>query len=182
MSKGVCALLVCTAVFTSPVELIRAQSPARGAAGTAPAPRAQATLGQLMKGTLYPASNVVFAAQDQNPADVPRAKDPNMATDLLASSYGKWEAVENSALAIAELANLLTIPGRKCANGLDVPVGNADWAGFVQALQDAGMTAYTAARTRNQDKITDAAEVMTTACKNCHDKYRDRPRPADRCK
>ena len=149
---------------------------------TAPTPRVPATLAQLMKGTLYPASNVVFAAQDQNPADVPRAKDPNMATDLLASTYGKWEAVENSALAIAELANLLTLPGRKCANGLDVPVGNADWAGFVQALRDAGMTAYTAAQTRNQDKITDAAEVMTTACKNCHDKYRDRPKPADRCK
>jgi cytochrome c556 len=44
------------------------------------------------------------------------------------------------------------------------------------------MTAYTAAKTRDQDKITDAAEVMTTACKNCHDKYRDRRKPEDRCK
>jgi hypothetical protein len=24
--------------------------------------------------------------------------------------------------------------------------------------------------------------VMTTACKNCHDKYRDRRKLADRCK
>ena len=182
MNRAVLALLLASAIFTSPVELVQAQSPARGAAGTAPAPRLQATLGQLMKGTLYPASNVVFAAQDQNPADVPRAKDPNMATDLLASSYGKWEAVENSALAIAEVASLLTLPGRKCANGVDVPVGNADWAGFVQGLRDAGMTAYAAAQTRNLDKITDAAEVMTTACKNCHDKYRDKRNLADRCK
>ena len=165
MSKALLALLVGNALSTSPIELARAQSPAPGGATTAPAPRAPATLGQLMKGTLYPASNVVFAAQDQNPADVPRAKDPNMATDLLASSYGKWEAVENSALAIAEVANLLTLRGRKCANGLDVPVGNADWAKFVQELREAGMTAYAAAQTRNQDKITDAAEVMTTACK-----------------
>jgi hypothetical protein len=142
----------------------------------------QATLAQLMKGTLYPASNVVFAAQDQNPADVPRAKDPNMATDLLASSYGKWEAVENSALAIAEVASLLTVTGRKCANGLDVPVKNADWAGLVQGLREAGMTAYAAAQAKNQDKITDAADVMTTACKNCHDKYRDKRTLADRCK
>ena len=181
MSKGVCALLVCTAVFTSPVELIRAQSPARGAAGTAPAPRAQATLGQLMKGTLYPASNVVFAAQDQNPADVTRAKDPNMATDLLKSVYGRWEAVENSALAIAEVANLLTVPGRKCSNGLDVPLRNADWDKFVQELRDAGMTAYAAAQAKNQDKITDASGVLTTACANCHTKYRER-KLADRCK
>ena len=180
MSKGLCALLVCIATFTSPIELVQAQSPARGVA--APAPRVQANLGQLMKGTLYPASNVVFAAQDQNPADVPRAKDPNMATDLLASSYGKWEAVENSALAIAEVANLLTIPGRKCANGLDVPVRNADWARFVEQLREAGMTAYAAAQAKNQDKMTDIADLMTTACKNCHDKYRDRRTLADRCK
>jgi hypothetical protein len=135
-----------------------------------------------MKGTLYPESNVVFAAQDQNPADVTRAKDPSMATDPLASSYGKWEAVENSALAIAEVANLLTIPGRKCANGLDVPLGNADWAQFVEGLREAGMTAYAAAQTKNQDKMTDVADRMTTACKNCHDKYREKPRLADRCK
>src|SRR3954469_19901189 len=96
-----------------------------------------ANLGQLMKGTLYPESNVVFAAQDDNPADVPRAKDPNMATDLLKSSYGKWEAVENSALAIAEVADLLMTPGRKCANGADVPVKNADWEKFVQEMRAA---------------------------------------------
>jgi hypothetical protein len=148
---------------------------------SAPAPKVVATLGQLMKGTLYPESNVVFAAQDTNPAEVPHAKDPGMSTDLLTSQYGKWEAVENSALAIAEVANLLTLPGRKCANGLDVPVGNADWAKFVQGLREAGMTAYAAAQTKNQDKMTDVADVMTTACKNCHDRYRER-KLADRCK
>jgi hypothetical protein len=161
--------------------LAQAPSPARGVDVTSPAPRVQATLGQLMKGTLYPASNVFFAAQNENPADVPRAKDPNLSTDLLTSSYGKWEAVENSALAIAEVADLLMRPGQKCANGRDVPLGNADWAGFVQGLREAGMTAYAAAQTRNQDKIIDAADVMTTACANCHLKYRER-KLADRCK
>jgi hypothetical protein len=149
---------------------------------TAPALPVPASVTQLMKGTLYPAANVVFAAQDQNPADVPRAKDPNMATDLLASSFGKWEAVENSALAIAEVANLLMLPGRKCANGVDVPVRNADWAKFVQELREAGMTAYAAAQTKNQDKMIDVAEVMTTACLNCHVRYRQKANPADRCK
>ena len=104
-----------------------------------------------------------------------------MATDPLTSSYGKWEAVENSALAIVEVANLLNLPGRKCTNGLDLPLKNPDWAKFVQELQDAGMTAYTAAEARDQDKITDAADVMTTACANCHNKYREK-KPADRCK
>jgi hypothetical protein len=80
-------------------------------------PQVAATLGQLMKGILFPSSNVIFAAQSENPADVPPAKDPSMATNPLASTYGKWEAVENSSLAIAEAANLLTLPGRKCSNG-----------------------------------------------------------------
>jgi hypothetical protein len=182
MSRTALAVFVGSAIATSLFVRAQAQSPARGAAAATPAPRVQATLSQLMKGTLYPESNVVFAGQDQNPADVPRAKDPNMATDLLTSSYGKWEAVENSALAIAEVANLLTLPGRKCSNGLDVPLKNADWAKFVQELRDAGMTAYAAAQAKDQDKITDAAGVLTTACGDCHGRYRDGRKAADRCK
>src|SRR3954451_10521118 len=178
MSRAVLAVLVGSVLASAVVE----SAPAQGTGVAAQAPRVRATLAQMMKGTLYPASNVVFAAQDLNPAEVPRAKDPNMATDLLASSYGKWEAVENSALGITEVADLLMRPGRKCANGLEVPLRNPDWGRFVQELREAGMTAYAAALTRNQDKMTDAAGVMTTACKNCHDKYRDRRTLADRCK
>lgn len=135
-----------------------------------------------MRGTLYPASNVIFTAQDQNPATVPPAKDPSIAPNLLASSYGKWDAVENSALALAEVANLLLLPGRKCSNGRDVPIGNPDWAKFVQGLRDAGMTVYKAAQSKNQDNILMAADTMTTACANCHDKYREKANLADRCK
>src|ERR1700684_1684050 len=174
MTNAILALLIGSAISMS---LIEAQAP------TAPAPAPPpANMAQLMRGTLYPESNVVFAAQDVNPADVPHAPDPSMATDPLASSYGKWQAVENNALAIAEVADLLNVPGRKCANGLDVPLKNPDWAKFVQELRDAGMTAYAAAQTKNQDKMTDAADVMTTACKNCHDKYRDKRNRGDRCK
>ena len=180
MTRAVMALLAASAMSTSLIESARAQAPAKGAAAE-PA-KVEANLGQLMKGTLYPESNVVFAAQDTNPAEVQHAKDPSMATDLLTSQYGKWEAVENSSLAIAEVANLLSVPGRKCANGLPVPTQNADWAKFVQGLRDAGMEAYAAAQTKNQDKMTDVAGVLTTACQNCHDRYREKRNRADRCK
>jgi Cytochrome C' len=183
MTKAIVALLIGSAMSTSSLmELAQAQSPAGAPAANASGQRVEANLAQLMRGTLYPESNVVFAAQDQNPADVPHAKDPSMATDPLASSYGKWQAVENNALAIAEVANLLTIPGRKCSNGLDVPLKNPDWAKFVQELRDSGMTAYAAAQTKDQDKMTDAAGVMTNACKNCHDRYREKHTAAERCK
>jgi hypothetical protein len=158
-------------------------APAKTAAkAPAPAGRYPATLAQLMKGIMFPSSNVIFFAQADNPNDVPPAKDPAAAVNPLASSYGKWEAVENASLAIVEAANLLTVPGRKCSNGLAVPVTNADWPKLVQGLRDAGMTSYKAAQSKSQDKILDAADVITTACANCHDKYREKPTPADRCK
>ena len=177
-------LLVGAGVFTF-VQRSPAQSPAQVPApirAAALKPAVEATLAQLMKGILSPSSNVVFAAQSENPADVPPAKDPSMATNPLASSYGKWEAVENAALAIAEASNLLTIPGRKCSNGLSVPLSNADWPMLVRGLREAGVTAYKAAQTKNQDKILEAADVLTTACANCHDKYREKAKIGDRCK
>lgn len=162
-----------------------AQSPGNRSprsASTAPMQRPVANLSQLMKGTLYPSSNVIFAAQTENPADVKAAADPAMATNPLASVYGKWQAVENSALAIEEVANLLTIPGRKCSNGLIVPLQNPDWPKLVQGLREAGGSVYKAAQSKNQDNIVIAAGDLTTACDNCHAKYREKPNLADRCK
>ena len=66
-----------------------------------------------MRGVLYPAANVVFSAQADNPGDVKfvPGHDPNMSTDPLTSTFGGWQAVENAALALAESATLLSIPG-----------------------------------------------------------------------
>ena len=168
------------ALFLAPSS--RAQAPRAGARSAPTTPQIDATLAQLMRGILFPASNIIFAAQDKNPTDFPEAKDPSAATDLLASTYGKWQAVENSALAIAESANLLRLPGRKCSNGIAVPIQNGDWPKLAQGLRDAGMAAYKAAQSKNQDKILDAADMLTTACANCHEKYREKPNLADRCK
>lgn len=158
----------------------RRPTPARATATNSSPIRAN--LLQLMRGILYPASNVIFAAQNDNPAEVRPAKDPAMATDPLASAYGGWQAVENASLALVEAADLLAISGRKCANGLDVPLRNPDWAKFVQGLREAGFKAYKAAQAKNQDGILDAADTMTTACANCHNKWREKPTLADRCK
>jgi cytochrome c556 len=62
-------------------------------------------------------------------------------------------------------------------------MNNPDWPMLVQGLRDAGKKAYEAGQSKNQDKILDAADAMTTACANCHDKYRDKPGgDAARCK
>ena len=165
------------------------QSPAKGPARRATGagtqvsqPRIMANLLQLMRGTLFPESNVIFAAQNEDPAKVPPAKDPSTATDPLANTYGQWQAVENAALAIGDTANLLILRGRKCSSGVDVPLKNPDWAKFVDGLRDAAMTAYKAAQSKDQDKITEASGTLSEACANCHDKYREKKDLADRCK
>jgi hypothetical protein len=164
-----------------------AQTASKGAEPPKPATttmQVQSDLNQLMRGVLYPAANVVFSAQTDNPADVKfvPGKDPSMATDPLASTFGGWQAVENAALALTESANLLLIPGRSCANGLPVPMNNPDWPRFVQELRDAGAKAYKAAQSKDQDKMVDAADTLSAACAGCHRKWRERPRLADRCK
>jgi hypothetical protein len=181
-------LLVGTLGITLFAGLANAQSQSGGQKGATappvviPGARVVATLAQLMRGTLYPASNVIFAAQNDDPAKVKQAKDPSVALNPLESAYGQWIAVENSALALAEVANLLMAPGRKCSNGLDVPLKDPNWPKFVQGLRDAGMAAYKAAQSKNQDNIVMAADTMTTACANCHDKWREKANLADRCK
>jgi hypothetical protein len=157
-----------------------APAPARGAGGGA-AGRNPANLAQLMRGIIYPASNVIFASQGTDPATLKPAADPSTATDPLLSTYGGWQAVENAALALSESATLLTIPGRRCANGRAVPLQNPDWAKFVQGLRAAGMAAYKAAQSKDQDKMLEAADVVVTACGNCHDKYREKADLKDRC-
>jgi hypothetical protein len=146
-------------------------------------PQVAANLAQLMRAIVFPNSNVLFFAQDKDPADVKSKGDPSLSTDPLSGTFGGWAAVENSSLALSEAANLLTIPGRVCSNGRAVPVNNADWLKFVQGLRDAGMASYKAALSKSNEKMLDAADVVTTACSNCHDRYREKPGGvADRCR
>jgi hypothetical protein len=134
-----------------------------------------------MKGMLYPSANVFLATESENPDDVPPAKDPSMATNPLASTYGKWEAVENSALAIAETANLLMIPGRACSNGSSVPTKDPDWPKLVERLREAGLAGYQAAQSRNHERILQATGALNEACNTCHGRYRDKQSHQIRC-
>jgi hypothetical protein len=173
-----CALLAAIAIAGGAAAFAQ-QAPARGGAGrgAAPAagsaaPRAHGNMLQLMRGILFPASNVVFAAQD-DPATVKPAEDPSTSPNPLSSAYGQWQAVENAGIALAESANLLTFP-RACSNGIQAPVNNADWQKFVQGLRDAGMIAYKAGQSKNIDQVLEAGDAMATACANCHDVYREK--------
>src|SRR5687767_12411840 len=139
------AAIACAAAQQAPAPARgAAPAPARGAAAgrgqaAAGGQRVHGNLLQVMRGVLFPASNIVFAAQD-DPATFKAADDPSTSPNPLTSVYGQWQAVENAGITLAESANLLTIPGRTCSNGKPAPVANADWQKFVQGLRDAGMT------------------------------------------
>jgi hypothetical protein len=158
---------------------LMAQTPSTNAAQ-----EIHANLNQLMRGVLYPAANVVFFAQAENPGDVKPVpgQDPAMATDPLTSTFGGWQAIENAALALAESANLLSLPGRICSNGAPVPIQDPAWATFVNTVRDAGMKAYQAAQTKDQGKMIDISVTLDAACAGCHRKWRDRRTPENRCK
>lgn len=151
-----------------------APAPARAAAAAPARYQVHGNMNEVMRGILFPNSNVIFASQGDDPAAVKLAQDPSLATDPLASIYGGWTAVENSGYALAESANLLMIPGRVCSNGKPAPIGNADWAKFVAGLRAAGMEAVKAAKAKNQDAILDVSDKMATACSACHDVYREK--------
>ena len=163
-----------------------AQTPGRGAAPKAPSPSAtvpkiEANLLQLMRGIVYPASNVIFAAQEDL-SKQPPAADASTSPNPLTTTYGGWQAVENAALALSESANLISMPGRMCSNGKPAPVRRADWIKDVQTLREAGRAAYKAAQKRDTDAMVDVSGTIADACSACHDVYREKKGGVqDRC-
>jgi len=144
-------------------------------------PRVYATMLQLMRGTLYPQSNVIFTAQVDDPASFKPATHQSTSSDPFTSAYGGWEAVENSGMAMAETANLLLVP-RQCGNGKPAPIRNADWQMWVGELREAAVGVYKAGQAKNDEVVLEAADKLATACLHCHAKYRNVPGGnANRC-
>jgi hypothetical protein len=178
-------VILCLAASIGACVQSPAGDPAEASADTGrEAPPPLMTVNQLMHGILFPLGNTVFYAQADDPAALPRDAQPSAATNPLTGLYGGWQAVENSALALAESAELLRIPGRQCSNGEVVDVANADWIRFVDDYRQKSLAAYEAVRTKDQDAIVLASGDLSEACLACHRVYRrEIPRgdPSQRC-
>jgi hypothetical protein len=131
------------------------------------------SLNQVMRGILFPNSNILFDAQDKDPGAPPDDKDPAAAAHPYAGTYGGWEAVENASIALAEAANLVALPGRSCANGKPVPLNDPTFQKGLAVLREVSMAAYKTAMEKKQDAMLDVADKLTMACATCHDVYRD---------
>ncbi len=143
------------------------------------------SLNQVMRGILFPSSNVLFDVQTQDPGA--RSKGGTARGDATTTSsrygdvYDAWMVVDAAAISIAEAGPLLMTRGRRCENGKPAPVDRADWQRYVQGLVEAGRAAYRASQTRNQAAVSDVTNQVSDACADCHRVYRDRPTAAMRC-
>jgi len=143
-------------------------------AAQAPAPQAHMNMLQLMRAFPFPHANVLFDAQSRDPEG--EEKKQSMSFSIYrwqdSDTYAGWPGVDNSALALSEMAPLLLIP-RACSNGKPAPVDQADWKAAVQGLVEVGEAGHTAALTKNLDEMLNYGEKLASACAACHDKYRD---------
>ncbi len=144
---------------------------------------ATGTVNQVMRGVLFPSSNVLFDVQTQDPGARTSGTRPEAASTTVryGDVYQPWQMVDAAAIAIAEAGPMLMIPGRRCENGKPAPVDRADWQQYVQGLVDAGRAAYKASQTRDQATVAEVTNVISDACANCHRVYRDVPTAAGRC-
>ena len=138
-----------------------------------PDPEPMGSLAQVMRGILFPNSNILFDVQSSDPGNPPPAAAGDGATANFSGIYAGWQMVENAAIALGESANLIVIPGRRCENGRDVPLSEPNWAQFTQQLKDAADVALVAARASDQAAASDATNDIAEACYVCHEVYRD---------
>jgi mono/diheme cytochrome c family protein len=150
-------------------------------ASRAPAFPPAGNLTQVMRGILFPTSNIIFNVQTHDPSvpDKPRPGGADPSADFSwvdwgAGIYKGWEVVDYAAIAIAESAPLMLTPGRRCENGKPVPVDRPDWIKFSLELAEAGRAAYKASQTRSQEAVSDSSNQLADACLHCHEVYRDK--------
>ena len=175
--KSVCALIASSLLFAACTSAPAPQPAAPAATG--PAAKPHANLAQMMRGIPFPASNIIFAVQNEDPG-APKKPDAGGA-DRYADTYGGWMAVENAGMALSETANLLLIPGRMCENGKPAPLDREDYKKGIQLLAEAGEAAYKAAQAKNREAFDDVTGKVADACSACHEVYRDKDNPMDRC-
>ena len=105
------------------------------------------TMSDLMVKIIYPASDAIFYIATRTP-----------------SSDAEWTELQGKALAVAESANLLMMPGR--ARDQD------RWMADAKLMLDAGRTAYRAARAKDVAALEAVNDALYESCTSCHQHYR----------
>ena len=115
-----------------------------------PSVKPVASVTQLMRAMVIPASNALFNVAREAP-----------------EGDSDWEAVQNNAVILAESGNLLLIGNR---------AKDQVWTKTSQAMVDAGAAALKAAEAKDVDAVIEVGNRIVDACETCHDTHWDRSR------
>ncbi len=105
------------------------------------------TMSELMVKIIYPASDAIFYITTRQPK-----------TDA------EWEDLQSQALAVAESANLLMMPGRARDQGR--------WMDDATLMLEAGRAAFRAAKAKDVAALDALNDQLYTSCTSCHQHYR----------
>ena len=165
-------------------------APAATHAAPAPAtpttPKAIGSIKEIMDGIVDPTAEVLFDAvsYESTAAGIQQIK-PTTDED--------WAKVRRHALLLAEVTNLLRMPGRRVAPAnpflelekdevlpddlapaqvqILIDADPASFRRFAAKLADAALVALKAADAKDVDGLFDAGDLIDKACENCHLKY-----------
>jgi hypothetical protein len=119
------------------------------------------TMSELMVNIIYPASDAIFYITTREP-----------------KTEAEWVELQGKALAVAESANLLMMPGR--ARDQD------RWMDDAKLMLDAGRAAFRAAKAKDVAALDALNDQLYTSCTSCHQHYRTnygrRPAPEPQAK
>ena len=164
----------------------QAASPAAAATTTAPpSPIAPVgTVKQIMKGIVDPSSKAIWDA-------VSTESGPKGDIEKAPKTDEEWATLEGQALTLAEVANLLKMPGREVAKPDEgnaktqpdapelTPVqieekinkDRAAWDKRADALRETAIKAIAAAKAHDKDAVLNVGEEIDNACESCHKVY-----------
>ena len=119
------------------------------------------TMSELMVKIIYPASDAIFYITTREP-----------------KTEAEWVDLQGKALAVAESANLLMMPGRAR--------DQERWMEDARLMLDAGRAAFRAAKAKDVAALDALNDQLYTSCTSCHQHYRTnygrRPAPEPQAK
>jgi cytochrome c553 len=116
-------------------------------AGQAGGMQPASTMSELMVKIIYPASDAIFYITTREPR-----------------TPAEWEELQGKALAVAESANLLMMPGRARDQGR--------WMDDATLMLEAGRAAFKAAKAKDVAALDALNDQLYTSCTSCHQHYR----------
>jgi len=105
------------------------------------------TMSDLMVKIIYPASDAIFYITTRTP-----------------TSEAEWTELQGKALAVAESANLLMMPGHAR--------DQERWMADAKLMRDAGTAAFKAAKAKDVKSLEALNDQLYQSCTTCHMHYR----------